>query len=72
MTATIQISRMSRKDKLRTMEALWADLSKEDVDIISPSWHEKALKNTSARIASGQEKIVDWAIAKHELRKRFE
>lgn len=54
------------------MEALWADLSKEDVDIISPSWHEKALKNTAARLAFGQEKIVDWNIAKHELRKRFE
>ena len=63
---------MSRKEKLRTMEALWADLSKEDVDIISPSWHEKALKNTAARLAFGQEKIVDWNIAKHELRKRFE
>ena len=72
MTATIQISRMSRKEKLWTMEALWVDLSKEDVDIISPSWHEKALKNTASRLALGKEKIVDWTIAKHELRKRFE
>ena len=72
MTSVIQIAQMSREEKLQTMEALWADLSKDDASIESPAWHEEVLKETSARIASGKEQITDWTTAKRELRKRFE
>ncbi|HBC89675.1 MAG TPA: acyl-protein synthetase [Lentisphaeria bacterium] len=63
---------MSRKEKLQTMEAIWADLSKDDANIESPAWHGEVLKETEARVASGQEKATDWATAKRNLRKRFE
>jgi hypothetical protein len=72
MISTIQISQMSRTEKLQTMEAIWVDLSKDDASIESPVWHEEVLKETAARIASGQEKVTDWTTAKRELRKRFE
>jgi hypothetical protein len=72
MTTTIQIERMTRAEKLQTMEALWADLSKTDADIESPAWHAAVLKETAARVAAGQERITDWKIAKRELGKRFE
>ncbi len=54
------------------MEALWDDLSKPEADVDSPAWHNDVLKETEARVASGQERIADWETAKRELRKRFE
>jgi predicted kinase len=72
MTNTIQISQMSRKEKIQTMEAIWTDLSKDDSDVESPAWHKEVLKETAARVASGKEQIIDWTTAKRELRKRFE
>ncbi len=72
MTAAIQIAQMSRKEKLQTMEAIWADLSRDDANIESPSWHGEVLKETEARIVSGKEKSIDWTLAKRNLRKRFE
>ena len=72
MTTAILISQMSREEKLQTMEAIWADLSKEDTGVESPKWHGDVLKETAARMTSGQERITDWATAKRELRKKFE
>ena len=72
MVSVIQIEKMSREEKLQAMEALWADLSKTDGDVESPAWHQTALKESEARFAAGQERIMDWEIAKRELRKRFE
>lgn len=72
MTTTIQIERMSREEKLQTMEAIWADLSRDDAGVDSPAWHHEVLKETEARVAAGQEQIADWTTAKRVLRKRFE
>jgi len=72
MTSTILIEKMSRAEKLQTMEALWADLSRTDAEVESPSWHRDVLKETAVRVAAGQERIADWETAKRELRKRFE
>ena len=72
MTSTIQIEQMSREEKLRTMEAIWSDLSNSEAELESPAWHETVLKETEARLAANQEKIIDWNTAKLELRKLFE
>ena len=72
MLSTLQIAQMSREEKLRALEAIWADLSKDDAQVESPAWHEDVLKETEARVAAGQEHIEDWQAAKRELRKRFE
>lgn len=72
MKNKFDITTLSRKEKLRMMEALWADLSKDETSMESPAWHEGALSETRARYDAGQEKIMDWQDAKKELRKRFE
>jgi len=72
MISTLQISQMSREEKLRVLEAIWAELSRDDVQVESPTWHEEVLKETEARVVAGRERIVDWQAAKQELRKRFE
>jgi phosphoribosylanthranilate isomerase len=72
MINRLQISQMSREEKLQALEAIWADLSKDDALVESPEWHRDVLIETEAREAGGQENIMDWQTAKRELRKRFE
>ena len=72
MQNTIEIKHLSREEKLRIMEALWEDLSKDEDQIESPDWHQKVLQETENRLATGEEKIVDWETGKKDLRKRFE
>lgn len=59
---------LPRLEKLRLIEALWDDLRREPDAIPSPAWHESALRDTEARLESGEEQILDWAEAKRLLR----
>jgi len=72
MQTAIEIAHLSRKEKLRIMEAIWEDLSADQKQVESPAWHRYALKDTERRVSSGQEEILEWSEAKNELRKRFE
>jgi len=72
MSNVIEIQHLSKEEKLRVMEAIWEDLSREDDQIESPDWHHQVLQETDQRLRSGQEDIRDWHDAKMELRKRFE
>jgi len=69
---TSEISQMTKAEKLRAMEALWADLSSESSDVESPAWHIQALQETEVRRANGQEEVVDWSEAKRQLRQRLD
>ncbi len=72
MQNTIEIKQLTTEEKIRMMEALWADLSIDEDQIESPDWHNDTLKETAARFTKGLERSVDWDEAKKELRKRFE
>lgn len=72
MQSAINIKSLSREEKLKVMEDIWEDLSRDDKEVESPNWHQETLKETEHRLNTGQEKIVDWKDAKKELRKRFE
>jgi hypothetical protein len=68
MLSQDDIARMSREEKLRILEAIWTDLSKDDASVESPEWHAKALRDTERRVASGEEASVSWEDAKRMLR----
>jgi hypothetical protein len=68
----IEIQNLSRKEKIRLMEAIWADLSKEEEELESPEWHRQALQETEERLASGEEKLIDWKTAKALLLNRLQ
>lgn len=72
MADAVDIKNLSREEKLRIMEAIWEDLSREDEQVESPDWHRRELDDTQRRLEDGQETVVDWDTAKKELRKRFE
>ncbi len=59
---------MSRQEKLRPMEVLWADLSREEGELESPAWHELALRETADSRVRCEEPTLDWEDAKVKLR----
>ena len=72
MQNTIEIKHLSREEKLKMIDALWADLVSEEEFLESPEWHKKVLQETEQRFAEGKESILDWQTAKKKLRKHFE
>jgi hypothetical protein len=67
---TIDLTQMSREEKLKVMHALWENLARDEEALDSPQWHGEALRETEGRMRSGVEQVHDWEEAKAELRKR--
>jgi len=70
MAVTLPIGRMSREDKLRAMEALWADLTRDEAEFVSPGWHGTALRDTEQLVRDGKAKFSDWQAAKRRIRRK--
>lgn len=70
MPITIPLKRMSKADKLRVMEAIWADLAADEQGFESPSWHATALKETEELVKTGRAKFLDWEEAKKVIRRK--
>ncbi len=68
MITQADIENMSREEKLRAMEVLWQEISKEEPAPESPDWHAELLEETQSRVAAGTEGRVDWEDAKRRLR----
>ncbi|HEV3272546.1 MAG TPA: addiction module protein [Candidatus Methylacidiphilales bacterium] len=71
MSVTLPLNEMSVPEKLRVMEALWEDLSRNSDALESPGWHEAALTERKVRVASGKISYMDWERAKKEIRRRL-
>jgi hypothetical protein len=71
MEATLPLSQMSVAEKLRAMEMLWADLSRNEAQIESPAWHGEVLHDREEKIKSGEETFMDWETAKKQLRDKL-
>jgi hypothetical protein len=66
----LAIEQLSRAEKLQMMEALWRDLSADQTALVSPAWHDAALKQAEAALESGTARLIDWSEAKDILRQR--
>lgn len=71
MDAVLPLDKMTVEEKLRAMEALWADLSRNADAFESPVWHAEVLRERDQRIAEGKEPSADWEEAKRRLRQRL-
>jgi hypothetical protein len=71
MQAMLPLDQMTKEDKLRAMEALWADLSRDESQIESPAWHGEVLRERAEAVKSGQEAFIDWEVAKKQLRDKL-
>jgi hypothetical protein len=70
MPVTLPLKRMSREEKLRAMEALWADLSQDEAALESPAWHREALRETEQLAREGKAKFSDWQTARRRIRRK--
>ncbi len=68
MAIAVDLGKMSVADKLQLMEDLWQDLASEPDEIVSPAWHGEVLAERERLTASGEEKFIDWEVAKKQLR----
>ncbi len=71
MDITLPLDKMTTAEKLRAMEALWADLTRNEAEFESPAWHEQILKEREASVQSGQASFIDWETAKKQLRDKL-
>jgi hypothetical protein len=71
MNIALPLDQMTTTEKLRVMETLWADLSRNEQEIESPAWHEQVLREREDRVRSGQESFIGWETAKQQLRDRL-
>jgi putative addiction module component (TIGR02574 family) len=67
-----ELRKLPSDEKLRIIEALWSDLAADEDSFSSPKWHEAELLKTEADFAAGRIEILDWEVAKQELRKQSE
>jgi hypothetical protein len=64
------LKKMSRTQKLRAMEELWSDLTRDESKYNSPSWHFDELARTEQAIKSGEVKSIGWDAAKKSMRRK--
>ena len=50
MEAEFPLAQMSLGDKLQAMELLWADLSKDPSQVMSPAWHGDVLRSRRVQV----------------------
>jgi len=50
------------------MEQLWADLSKDPSQVMSPSWHSDMLRSRQEQVQQGKASFQSWESAMGDLR----
>ena len=70
MEITLPLGKMTVAEKLRVMETLWADLTRDQEQFESPKWHGDVLRERAERVKQGKETFMNWETAKRQLRKR--
>jgi putative addiction module component (TIGR02574 family) len=66
----LSLSQLSFVQKLNLMEALWADLSRDEKKLKSPAWHETVLKDREEAFMAGKVTASDWEQAKRRIKKK--
>ena len=52
------------------MEALWADLSRDEAEMGSPGWHGVILRETEQLVRDGNAKFSDWQRARRRIHRK--
>ena len=71
MPTTLSIEHLTRDEKLRAMESLWADLSQSEEQVPVPLWHKTVLAERERMVREGKARFVDWDTAKRRIARRI-
>ncbi len=66
----LALSELSFTEKLKLMETLWADLTRDEKKLKSPAWHESVLKDREEAFMAGRVTASDWEQAKKRIKKK--
>lgn len=66
----LPLTKLSVAQKLDLMEALWADLTRNEKKLKSPAWHETFLRDREEAFATGKVSLSDWEQAKKRIKKK--
>lgn len=67
----LPIDRMTVREKLMAMEALWDSLCRDETQVPVPDWQRELLDERQRQVASGEAKFIDWETAKIRIRDRI-
>ncbi len=62
-----EIDKLSLREKLQIMEAIWEDLRERADRLEVPREHRELLASRRERVASGQAELRDWDAVKQSL-----
>lgn len=62
-----ELRSLPRAEKLKIIEALWADLAADPDALESPAWHAAELASTATDFEAGKIEVLEWEDAKREL-----
>jgi hypothetical protein len=63
------IAKLSLREKLQIMEAIWLDL-RQHVEVLDiPADHFRILEDRAARVAEGSSILLNWDEVKHSIGK---
>jgi putative addiction module component len=68
MIAKLPLKEMNLSEKFMVIEMIWDDIIHNSADFSSPEWHADVLKERDVAIKSGEDKLIDWDLAKKQLR----
>ena len=67
MIALEEIRQLPLREKLRLMEAIWDDISREEQDLEVPQWHKEMLDERERLLAEGKAQFMDWEEARRQI-----
>ncbi|MDA8016559.1 MAG: addiction module protein [Thermoanaerobaculia bacterium] len=68
MSSVLDIESMSVEDKLRLIESVWNDLSRNAEAVPVPDWHLTELQERERRLQDGRSTLSDWSDVRRRLR----
>lgn len=67
MNIVLPLDKMTVDEKLKLMEEIWADLSRNPDDIPVPQWHLDILREREQLVKEGKAGYVSWETAKKDV-----
>ena len=67
MNIVLPLEKMTVDEKLKLMEEIWADLSRNPDDIPVPQWHLDILREREQLVKEGKAHYIDWETAKKQI-----
>ncbi len=55
---TVEIKKMSTRDRIILMEEIWDTLCRDENEIESPSWHKDVLDERRKQVENGEAKFI--------------